>query len=202
MQAVLDNLKRYLSLTKNKLINNRAELQSFLNRRVGQAAAKLVMGYSQQRHGGKHFDWCKDKNYSDSLMVAQVNIHARMSTDLRILSQSLFKGINAKGRQALEDIFSDCHKHFKSSLPEKLLNAVEASPPNTADTSSLEEMAVKTGDYFYSILPMTENMNRGNVQIFQGQIRHTYIGIIDELRRKLESGAESASALVAELNQP
>ena len=178
-------MKKLLTfLFERRTIKNIEQLEEFLRKHLTHAAGKLIISYSQNRLGKRHYAYVADKNYSKELIIAQIKLHVKICEDMFHL---ICERSNINSNYEMDEfqkIFLRLHHEYRGTSPIELNSEEKIEEPVFKKTSSsLEDCSSATGKFLYEILPLTENVLIENVRIFQGQIRYTYINILDRLEK-------------------
>ncbi len=184
IKSIIPKIKLILSPPK---VTNTDEFSEFLYDFSTRAAGGIVLSYAQKRTGKLHFKLAKEKNYADDLIKAQIILHAEILSDLWFLTLEFLKLPHKPLAKLNYEILQNLHHRYFITAPTqtKLAQALKKRH-FTANVQGIKELANKSGDILFKILPLTENLLDSNREVFAGQLRARYIGFLEKLDKRAD----------------
>lgn len=182
-------IKRLRQAWSIKKIHTGDNLGEFLYTFSAKNAGQLIIKYAQKRLGKIHYNLAQDDdNYNHELVRCQIAIHAEILADMGHLVARLCQLSNASESDVLKNNLIDAHRIFVTSSPDWYDGESELNHThlNRGD-KVLKELSIDTGEFLFRLLPMTDNLRKSDVTIFQGQIRLVYIEFLEQLGRRIKT---------------
>lgn len=174
---------------KPRPIHNKDDLKAFLIGEIAKVSGDLVIKYSVKRLGKLHYNLAKDQAYVQELVGCQVKLHAELLADFGHLLAQLMKFENVKACEGLKDLLKTVHEDYVETAPQGTQVRPCLTEPHFAKSDiKVRELSILTGEFLYNTLPMTDNLYESNVAIFQGQVRTAYIGLLENIGKRVDYG--------------
>ena len=182
---MIETLKRLLLA---KPINGLPDLKEFLYQQSAKLAGELVMKYAQKRLGKYHYNFSKDSaEYADTLMAAQVQLHALLLQDIEALLWRLGNSVAVieRGKRVLlQQQCEAIHRRYINTAPRQIQADLTQLYWHSGYVR-LADLAKQTGEKLFALLPLTEHMAKSDVSIFQGQLRYSYANFLQQLDKRI-----------------
>ena len=170
-----------------KKIHNKDDLKDFLYSYSAKNAGQLIIKYAQKRLGKIHYNLTRDDdNYNREIVRCQIAIHAEILADMGHLLARLSKLPNVATNEVLKNSLIEAHDIYVTSSPDWYQGSSQMTSKHlNRENQELKELASQTGAFLYKLLPMTEDLRKSNVIIFQNQIRLIYIQFLEQFSKRL-----------------
>ena len=175
------------AIFQRKKIHSIDDLNLFVHNYCAKGAGQLVIKYAQKRLGKIHYNLAKDDDsYAQELVRCQTKIHAELVADIGHLIAFWLKYLSIEKNSALLDLVKKVHQQYINTAPSKYqVQSQLADRHFNKEQQELKKLAQQTGKFLFKLLPMTENLRRSDVSIFQGQVRLFYIQFLQDLTKKV-----------------
>jgi hypothetical protein len=170
-----------------KKIEDIADLKNFLYSYSAKNSGQIIVKYAQKRLGKIHYNLTREnEDYNQELIRCQITIHAEILADLGHLIARLSKIENVKQSKKLQQSIIEAHTIYVTSSPDWYEGEEKLTEQHfNRAHQELKELSIHTGKILFHLLPMTENLRKSNILIFQNQIRLVYIQFLEQLGKRI-----------------